>query len=414
MQVKLIKVDIFQCIFLNWILFFAFACNSEPKRATVPVYFNEIENLTIFSGNPSPIAEINFEREISIGDSPDPPLGRLGRFTVDDLGRIYISDSQQSAVHLFDPHGAYITSIGRGGSGPGEYTGPPYPTVKSDQLFILDPMRLLMDIYSADDFDLIKTINLNPTNKGSFEGLFDTQVNQIMIIDEATYLVTMSTFIPRVPEDAGELMDDRSIYFYLMGDDGRLLKPLIEPVPLFELTGRSTSEMARYTGPYSRAAPSPQLFAKPLIAVSDIGDIFVAMSDHLLIRKYAADGDYQSAFYHPFEHLEMNRESAIHSQGTPFLADLVSQNEIPDTWPALDRLLVDDEGRLWIATIVDDFDIYEWWVLDESGDLITTFEWPRDETIVTFKNGKMYTRETDGETGLQQVVRYKINLTEMN
>jgi len=29
-----------------------------------------------------------------------------------------------------------------------------------------------------------------------------------------------------------------------------------------------------------------------------------------------------------------------------------------------------------------------------------------------FKNGYMYTRETDGETDLQQVVRYRIDMTE--
>ncbi|MCC5914176.1 MAG: hypothetical protein JJU46_07345 [Balneolaceae bacterium] len=114
-----------------------------------------------------------------------------------------------------------------------------------------------MNIYSTGDFDLVRTINLNPTNKGSFEGLLETHVNQITVIDEETYLVTMSTFIPRVPEDASELKDDKTIYYYLMGDDARLQKSLKEPVPLFELTGKSTPEMARYTGPYSRAAPNP-------------------------------------------------------------------------------------------------------------------------------------------------------------
>jgi hypothetical protein len=40
--------------------------------------------------------------------------------------------------------------------------------------------------------------------------------------------------------------------------------------------------------------------------------------------------------------------------------------------------------------------------LEELGEVITTFEWPRDEPIEVIKNGKMYTRQTDEVTGLQR------------
>lgn len=59
---------------------------------------------------------------------------------------------------------------------------------------------------------------------------------------------------------------------------------------------------------------------------------------------------------------------------------------------------------------MEDFEVYEWWILEETGELITTFEWPRDERIEVIKNGKMYTRQTDEESGLQQVVRYRAEI----
>jgi hypothetical protein len=70
----------------------------------------------------------------------------------------------------------------------------------------------------------------------------------------------------------------------------------------------------------------------------------------------------------------------------------------------------DDSNRLWVSTIVEDFDVYEWWVLEDNGELITKFDWPRDEPIEVIKNGKMYTRQTDEETGLERIVRYQILL----
>jgi len=55
----------------------------------------------------------------------------------------------------------------------------------------------------------------------------------------------------------------------------------------------------------------------------------------------------------------------------------------------------------------------EWRVLEKNGELITKFEWPRDEPIEVIKNGMMYKRQTDEETGLQQVVRYGFELENM-
>ncbi|MEX0769148.1 MAG: hypothetical protein WD035_00340 [Balneolaceae bacterium] len=83
---------------------------------------------------------------------------------------------------------------------------------------------------------------------------------------------------------------------------------------------------------------------------------------------------------------------------------------LPKTWPVLSEMKIDDQNRLWIATTVEDMSVYEWWVLEDTGELITKFEWPRDEPIEVVQNGYMYTRETDEETGLQQVARYRIEM----
>ncbi len=84
--------------------------------------------------------------------------------------------------------------------------------------------------------------------------------------------------------------------------------------------------------------------------------------------------------------------------------------DLPENWPVLTDMKIDGQDRIWIATTVEDMSIYEWWVLEESGELITKFEWLRDEPIEVIKNGYVYTRQTDEDTGLQQVVRYRIEI----
>jgi len=386
--------------------------STSETTADLPAGLDEIENLAVFPAGIEPKADIRFDRERSFGDTQEITFGGLGGFDVDSSGRVYISDYQQKMLHIFDSEGDYLSSLGRSGNGPGEYMSFPYPTVYSSQLLVLDPMRLRMNRYSIKDLEFVDAVNLNPTNKGSFEGVFDTHVNQVQIVDQQTFLVTMSTFIPRLPDDAGELKDDKLIHHFIMGDDARLIKPIMEPVPLYEITGKAPEEF-QFQGPYSRTSPRPQIFTKPIVTVSEKGDIFSALSDKLLIKKYNAEGEYLSAVYHPFNHFQMTKDDAIKSQGTPFLADLVSQNKVPDTWPAMDNMIIDDDGRLWIATIVEDLDVFEWWLLEETGELLSKFKWPRDEPIVTVKNGKVYTRQTDVETGLERVVRYGIEMAEI-
>ena len=87
----------------------------------------------------------------------------------------------------------------------------------------------------------------------------------------------------------------------------------------------------------------------------------------------------------------------------------VPEVQLPETWPALNDMLVDDEKRLWISTIMEDFDVNEWWVIEDNGNVIAKFEWPRDEPIEAVKNGYIYTRKVD-EMDVVLIVQYSFRL----
>jgi hypothetical protein len=147
--------------------------------------------------------------------------------------------------------------------------------------------------------------------------------------------------------------------------------------------------------------------------------MYLAEPDHFLVKTYSPTGDYQSAFFYPFRKIPLTRESADEAgvsdrrRVSGREISLMDTVELPETWPVLTDMKVDDQDRLWIATTVEDMSIYEWWVLEKTGEMITRFEWPRNEPIEVVKNGYMYTRETDEETGLQRIVRYGIEFEEV-
>jgi len=92
---------------------------------------------------------------------------------------------------------------------------------------------------------------------------------------------------------------------------------------------------------------------------------------------------------------------------------MIRNDDMPDTWPAYSTMLMDDENRVWAALFTDNEETYEWRVYTDEGEFLATFTWPRSKTISEVKNGLAYTRETDEETGLQQVVRYRMAFDEV-
>lgn len=57
-------------------------------------------------------------------------------------------------------------------------------------------------------------------------------------------------------------------------------------------------------------------------------------------------------------------------------------------------------------------DMYEWWILAPSGELLAKMQRPREQTILDIKNGYFYAKEIDERTDEEFVVKYRIELTE--
>lgn len=130
-----------------------------------------------------------------------------------------------------------------------------------------------------------------------------------------------------------------------------------------------------------------------------------------MVRTYGPDGEYQHAFYYPHERKGLERQEAIQNVkdfgGDNYYQGWVQNVELPETWPALSYMVVDDENRLWISTIAGSYEHFNWWVLDDTGRLLASFTWPRNRVIAEVKNGHVYSLEKR-KTGEKQVVQYSL------
>jgi len=75
--------------------------------------------------------------------------------------------------------------------------------------------------------------------------------------------------------------------------------------------------------------------------------------------------------------------------------------------------MADDENRIWAAVPMYGEPMkYEWWILAPSGELLAKLQRPREKTIFDIKDGYLYAKEIDEETGAEFVVKNRMELTE--
>jgi len=254
-------------------------CSSDVSQQ-IPNQILKIENLKVYPKESHKLHRISFEQVIRYGSTVNHPIGVLAGFSVDDSGGVYISDYHQRTILVFESDGNYITKKGREGSGPGEFRVAPIPYVVSNQLYVAELMPLVLNIFSIDSFELIQTLNISPLNKTNFSELDDAYITRIFPGHKDNFLVSFAQFNRTPPPVAGEKIDHFYLRYYLMNVDDRMLSNQVfklEQQPYY--TGRVNGRIQTVSAHFLR---------KPLVAVSDKGYIFSAISDNFLIKEFPA------------------------------------------------------------------------------------------------------------------------------
>jgi hypothetical protein len=371
----------------------------------------QIENLVIISEGENGVQSVSLIREGSFSSSERYLIGRLGPFDVDDDGRVYVSDAMQHRVHVFDPAGRYLTHFGREGSGPGEFRAMGGPKFSNGYIHVYDPMMMRLSTFSSDTYEESGTLQIQAINKREVAGLDGLMQSGFVFINPDKFLVNFTSRLVPNPSYEGYNLNNRFRTYHLMDRNRKLELDSLFILPDYKALSATVDGQYRFT--------QFEFLGSTLITTSG-NAIYMARSEEILIKEYDAAGNYQRAYYAPYQNAAFTREDAISQQISDYeegvfewrvsVIENAPEEQIPDTWPALDDILVDDRNRLWVAAVIDDLDLHEWWVIDESGRLITQFEWSRDEPIEVVKNGYAYTRQTDKETGLQAIVKYRIEI----
>lgn len=393
------------------LLLLAFGCTSEPE-VEVPEAVKSLDNVTVHSSDTVPTREIALEQEVTYEDTEVARGHIWGNVTVDSQGRVYIPDFQAKVIHAYNADGSYLDSIGRQGRGPGEFQMIWKLRIANGNLHVLDYMYQKISVFDLQGQKHVRDVSLSldaePDKEPSWlqatrkKGLNYKPID-FYVRPDGNYLIFFGDEDVGIADNVSGRTYEVSLYDpiekeYLKHDllsfawTGQMMvQEHSDGMSVFREVSYKRSSRFAYTG----------------------SKLIHGWTEEMLIKTYGEEGQYQRAFYHPDPEIPLELEDVLAQYQNPDerIVSAIRNDTLPETWPAFDVMKLDDEHRLWVSVYTDDLEMYEWWVLDaENGELLTRFEWPKEKQIEVIKSGKLYTRERDKKTGLEEIVRYDIKL----
>lgn len=375
------------------------ACSSSPSTE-IPEEIAELENLTVIPADAEPVSSIDFNRKTVYGDTEDVMVGSIFGVAVDISGRVFIADGDQNYIHAYNPDGTYLRKIASEGEGPGEFSGISQLKADEEYLYSHDRSKRRVNVFQLETLEFSRTIPLLQDDH-DIEALEGAYPSTYHLRNDGTLLVSYSQ--PFFMNSDSEDDEERMILYYQLDRDGNVVSDKIfEQRSADTIVERTDSYMTVTTPPYGR---------RSLLSIAEDDRLISAWTEDFLVKVHNPDGSYDRAIYYPYSKSELDINEILEDRDDQRSRRMIRNDDSPDTWQALNSLTVDDESRLWISTITDDQDTYDWWVISEEGELLTRFTWPRSRNLQEVKTGTVYTEETDEETGLQQIVRYSFELS---
>lgn len=406
-------------------LFLGFTSCTFQNKERIPENLEGLQNLVVIQKSSSPESSIKFSRDLVIDDSDATgswyhstsggfAFGGSDFFAgleVDDTGKIFVGDNYEKVIHVFDSAGKYLKKLGSEGRGPGEFEGVYDIKVQSDQLFAFDYFQFRTTFFSLDSLDLIEVRNVYTNRTPDREELRGWSSRPVSLISDDLLIVSYKSEMKNANYGTEHYNLDQELLvrYYVVDREGKIRSEMIDE--LRDMKNITADVDGRHL---FNLSPVPFL-QQPMISISNEGYIYTANSEDPLVKMHNENGDYIKAFYIPMEKKSIDRDELIKlfADEDEENTNLLLHAELPEKWPALSRIITDDENNLWISTIPANDSLHEWLIINDAGKLIATFSWPENRTIEKIKNGYVYARETQESTGLQSIIKYRFELEEI-
>ncbi len=263
------------------------------------------------------------------GDDTNYTFYRPRGLTVDGEGRIYVLDTGNHRIQVFNEEGRYLRTIGHEGEGPGEFQSPGSIAATGNRLLVTDMWDARLRAWSLEGELLQEKETSAPESLSLLQGL-----------EDGSFVATYPIIERWTTEDGRGHSSGRALVPARVSPDGDVTNAFVElptSVPVFQRGGMIAV---------------PQVpFSQPLVAASSTGNVYAARGDEYQILAFADSGEPRWAL-RVSGLTQLLPEAHIDAA----LADLRSHNDLiersdinwPERLPAVSKLHVDGRGHLYV------------------------------------------------------------------
>jgi len=332
----------------------------------------------------SKVCKCSLEEDLSIGVKEGDEnyiLFRPSDIEVDAEGNIYVLDSGNHRVQVFDRNGKYLRTIGRKGEGPGEIKMAFKMSMGPDgKLYLLDIGNFRITIFNRD---------------GEYVGDFKPKKgfpNDISVDDQGEVFLSSD-----MRDKAGKGIINISRYDQkgeALLSYGNFKKREFQWITIGSKSGVPTL-LAIPTG-YE---------PETVWTIDPKGNLYVGYGDKYEISFYSREGKLKRRFGRKWTPMKIAREEkrAVLDGLENVPSQVKKQIIFPDFKPAFDDMIVDEEGNLWVS--IPSKEGYTYDIFNRKGMYINQVH--LDVRPRLFKNGYVYAI-TATEEGVRVVKRYRL------
>ena len=364
------------------------SCSKKPETLAVTEVIDSIENIFNQAVPNFPHRTVAFEEDLSIGSEDKDGniiLYQLGIFMVDDAGRIYISDSEEVVLKVFDKNGNPIRSCGKKGDGPGEFQAIHHLEALPDGGCLILDQRSRRTTLFGENGDLLDSHKWQ-TSLGS------------LLFAADDYFVAEETIFGENPKILAKQFNFSWEEVRSYGEFKPRERKLIREQGISIVMSRPFSPRSIFAGDRKKQLLYHCLNSEYLIEVYErSGDLLRKI--HKVHEPLPLTDEDRTEFYKQFENAP-----------NPTFLEVVKKVELPEFKNAMSRMIVDDQGNLWIETHEKqmenglEYTAYDIFNADGYYDAKVWL----DKQPGEFVNGKMYAIETDEETWERVLKRYRV------